>query len=334
MTETTCATRCSLVIAVLLFSAVARAEPSHEGLLVETGSPDALCPDLVATREAIHSRLGTLALEGEQQGWLARYTVGHAPGSAGDFVRLELFDSSGVRRLMRDLPRADESCATLSQAIALVVERYFRELAPAPVGAAVPPSAPEPSAAPAPAPVVAPMPAPAQRTPRLALGLAVGFAGAQPSAIAGVYAGYWLMPNAHLELSLFADLEARREPLGAAQVELRSYPAQLGLGFGPRFQAWEAFAGPELRLSLERVSGTGLQSFDPGPGAELAVGVGAGMGWWPARQLGLNLRTALDYRLTGTKFRVETAAGPQQAVLDSAAFQALVSFGVAWGYAQ
>src|SRR5258706_2731831 len=45
------------------------------GLTVETGSPDALCPDLSATRQAVHDRIGQLTLEGDR--WMARYTIGH-----------------------------------------------------------------------------------------------------------------------------------------------------------------------------------------------------------------------------------------------------------------
>jgi hypothetical protein len=320
--------QCFLVLAALTLSATAHAVPASEGLLVETGSPDALCPDLRATREAIRSRLGTLALDGDQQGWTARYTAGHAPGSAGDFVRLELFDPGGARRLVRDLPRSDESCETLSQAIALVVERYFRELAPAPVSAAAPlePAVPSGSTSEPPRRGASEL-----LSPRLALGVAVGFASAQPGAVAGLQAGYWVWPDLHVELSAAADLGSRSEQLGAARVELRSYPVQLGLGWGRRFHAWDSFVGPELRCTLERARGVGLGSFDPAPGAELSAGLGAGLNWWPASELGLSLRASLDYVLTGTKFRVETGDGGLQQVVRLPALQALATFGVIWG---
>jgi hypothetical protein len=60
------------------------------GFTLETGSPDALCPELETAREVAQRRLGSLVVEG-RRGWHARYTIAHAPdGLPRDFVRLEL----------------------------------------------------------------------------------------------------------------------------------------------------------------------------------------------------------------------------------------------------
>jgi hypothetical protein len=97
-------------------------------LLVETGSPDALCPDLASAEAAIRARLGELEAGGSAN-WRLRYTIGHAPGAtSGDFVRLELYDPQGELRLSRDLPLAGESCATVARVMALVVDRFFRAM--------------------------------------------------------------------------------------------------------------------------------------------------------------------------------------------------------------
>jgi hypothetical protein len=114
-------------------------------LTVEAGSPDALCPDLATTEQAIGSRLGALETDGDAK-WRLRYTNGHAPNaSSGDFVRVELFDPENELRLTRDLPMAGESCATMARVIALVIERFFREMVSA--GSVTPsPSAETPSA--------------------------------------------------------------------------------------------------------------------------------------------------------------------------------------------
>ncbi|HEY3498739.1 MAG TPA: hypothetical protein VGK73_28805 [Polyangiaceae bacterium] len=97
------------------------------GLTVETGSPDALCPDLASAEAKIGSRVG--ALEGPRSAWRVRYTIVHAPDSTtGDFVRLQIFDSADELRLSRDLPLTAESCDTMAQAMAVVVERFFRAL--------------------------------------------------------------------------------------------------------------------------------------------------------------------------------------------------------------
>ncbi|HWZ88001.1 MAG TPA: hypothetical protein VNW92_04105, partial [Polyangiaceae bacterium] len=220
-----------ILICALTVSQHAFAAPFSEGLAVETDSPDALCPDLATTRAAIHNRLGTLSLASEQQGWIARYTVGHAPGEQGDFIRLELIDPTGTRRLLRELPREGESCATLSQAIALVVERYFRELAPESLAAPAPdPDLDSVSTAGPKAPSAQPDPL----TPRWAVGLGSGFASAPAGAVAELQGGYWLAPQFHLELALLADLGVHTERPPTAKLELRSYPAELSFGIGQR----------------------------------------------------------------------------------------------------
>src|SRR5688572_15537513 len=98
------------------------------GLLVETGSPDALCPDLASAEAAIHARLGELEA-GDSANWRLRYTMGHAPAAtSGDFVRLELYDPENELRLSRDVPLAGESCATVARVMALVIDRFFRAM--------------------------------------------------------------------------------------------------------------------------------------------------------------------------------------------------------------
>lgn len=95
-----------------------------QGLVVETPSPDALCPDLARTRETVRNRLG----EVQGAGYRASYTIVHERGdSPKDFVKLELIDPVGTVRLRRELPIGN-SCGAVADAIALVLERYFRTL--------------------------------------------------------------------------------------------------------------------------------------------------------------------------------------------------------------
>jgi len=115
------------LVAAFLVAAPASAWDAS-GLTLETGSPDALCPELEATREIVARRLGALVVEG-RKGWRARYTIGHTPaGNPRDFVRLELFNPEGGVELRRDLPIEGDSCRTMSEVIALVLDRYFRGL--------------------------------------------------------------------------------------------------------------------------------------------------------------------------------------------------------------
>jgi len=93
------------------------------GLRVDTATPAALCPDIDEVRRAVHDRL---TIEGEGE-WLASVDLVHRPrGEAGDVVRVELRDPEGRRRLQRELPRSGESWVALAQAVALVLESYFR----------------------------------------------------------------------------------------------------------------------------------------------------------------------------------------------------------------
>jgi hypothetical protein len=316
-----------IVICALTVSQHAFAAPFSEGLAVETDSPDALCPDLATTRAAIHNRLGTLSLASEQQGWIARYTVGHAPGEQGDFVRLELIDPTGTRRLLRELPREGESCATLSQAIALVVERYFRELAPESASPAPDPAPDSASTAGPKAPAALPDPL----TPRLAFGLGLGFASAQPGAVAGVQGGYWLSPQFHLELALLADLAAHTDQFKGAKLELRSYPAELSFGIGQRGQAWDYFVGPAVRWTLETPSSNDLNGVDSSPGAAFSAGAAGGLTWWPSSSVGLAARASVDYVLTGTTFRAKDTDGISNPVLNLPSLQGLLTVGVIFG---
>src|SRR5437868_8979778 len=95
------------------------------GLRVDTSTPDALCPDLGQVRAAARARLGDIEGDGD---WQASYALIHRPdgAEAGDIVRLALRDPSGRLRLERDLPRAGESCASLGQALVVILDSYFR----------------------------------------------------------------------------------------------------------------------------------------------------------------------------------------------------------------
>src|SRR5262245_11095015 len=107
------------------------------GLRVETGTPDALCPEVGEVRRGVRDRL---KIEGTGE-WLASYDLVHRPETqAGDVVRLELRDPGGRLRLSRDLPRSGESCVELAQALVLVLESFFHHPAD-PEERAAPPAA-------------------------------------------------------------------------------------------------------------------------------------------------------------------------------------------------
>ncbi len=261
------------------------------GLLVETPSPDALCPPLDQTREAVRSRVGSVELKGA---WTATYEIVHR--ESGDFVALKLGDPVGVERLSRELPIHGESCATLAQVIALVLERYFLRpdsvaatsgesatLAPAP-----PPNltaamvAPERTAAPPPAAT------PAEAATRA--DASTGSARASRRLAAGLsVTGAWIAPFVRTE----ADLGARVVLVATAGLDLaehdesvaggwaRSLRWPLGLAVAGRVWRsgpWAARFGAGVLAVVERASTHGLGEDGSGtrvlPGVSLAGALG------------------------------------------------------------
>jgi hypothetical protein len=172
---------------------------------------------------------------------------------------------------------------------------------------------------------------PSLLTPQLLLGVGLGFSSAQPGAIAGLQGGAWFGHQVHLELGVLADLGAHHQRLQNADLELRSFPVQLSLGFGRRGQAWDFFAGPEARWTLQTPQANGLAGLDSTPGAAFSAGLGAGATFWASSALGITLRGSLDYALAGTKFQVQTSSADSQQVLKLPALQLLSSLGVAFG---
>lgn len=239
------------------------------GLAVETGSPDALCPDIASAEAAIHARVGKL--EGPADSWRVRYTIVHAPDStAGDFVRLQLHDSVGELRLSRDLPLAAASCDTMAQAMALVVERFFRamvgERAPAPQREVAPAPAP-PSAPASPARdqgVREPEPSGPRRPPAYLLAAQAGVLGPplRPTF------GSLFVVRANAPLSLATSLNFVLVPW-TEELE-RGGAAHLQVGLLRLTPAWDVpvggarvSLGPTLSFAAERAWTTGLPTSKP-----------------------------------------------------------------------
>ena len=231
------------------------------GLVVETDSPDALCPPLESTRATVEARLGQVAFEGT---WRARYSQLHRDD--GDYLLLELRDAGGEVRLSRELPRAGESCATLSQVIALVLERYFRRFEdpesnaePDPdLATTSPPRAPERDRGSAAS--ERPQAASDAAVPRHSFELG-GHAGTWYSAIAARYvysfSGSALFAAAELAMAPVADEERVWEGRG----ELRRGGIELWAGGRLRLTpAFELRFGPTLSGVVEHVATFELES--------------------------------------------------------------------------
>lgn len=250
--------RLALLGAGLLSSTSAWATETG-GFTLETGSPDALCPELGVTRELVARRLGSLVVEGHK-GWRARYTIGHAPfGAPRDFVRLELFSPEGKVELQRDLPIEGDSCRTMAEVIALVLDRYFRGVG---ADAQQPSDPPDEKAALAPPAVPSPAPprSPEQSTilaRRLSVEYAVTHPVAQPWL--GLRASSTLGSDFELALALRLGLTTLREraPRGVS-VEARPVAARLGLAWRLPLPAGLLHLGPTMSLVLEHATTRGL----------------------------------------------------------------------------
>lgn len=280
------------------------------GLSIETGSPDALCPEQEATRAAIESRLGVIGVDG-RAGWTARYTMWHAPDKDRDFVRLEVTDPSGARRLERDLPLAGESCSTMANVIALVLDRYFRELDGGREST--------------------PLDVARGETPRERHG---------PAAVFGVSAGAFMNParpailatlaieEHHLRLAMEAgwspDVPTEAiGPSGSARLTT-SVPVRLAAGWRGGLGRFQIHGGPELLFAYERAR---ARVPVPGENSRLTVGVGlqAGAALSLGHQLRLTAHAALDRVLGQGRFTVD-----DREVLQFP-WRAVAAIGIAYG---
>jgi hypothetical protein len=281
---------------------------SSSALRVETDSPDALCPQLSVTREAVAARLGTLAAP---KGWTARYTVGHAPDQpTGDFVRLRVYDPSGHLRMERDLPMVNGSCAEMARSIALLLDYYFRNLnipqndhnatevvaeslvanqAPATKGQRAPSTRPlsevEFTKVSSEHPVE-------RRDWRLGLGLG-RVSIADPAVL-------WLEGSRTFGgfvggLNLILPFERDSETLGNSRLLL--WTPALRAHWGPRLEAsrFSAFVGPELLLALDHVAPRGLQHQSAQWRLVPGFGLSGDAAFWALPWLGIVWSVGLDW---------------------------------------
>lgn len=318
------------------------AHADQPGLRVETASPDALCPELSATRDAVTRRLGALVVP-DGEGWVARYTIGHTPqGPPRDFVRLELIGPDGATALSRDLPLEAGACGTMAEVIALVLDRYFRALQgqQAATPEAERPDTPAPGATPAAEPpspaAVAPVdetvsarPLPTPSAPRWVLGVELG--GDQDGNVHfGGRSALRLSPHVMAGLALSLGLGLRRESLAdGEEVSSRSADLRAGLGWAPHVGAIEAYIGPDLGVSFERATAQGLPEHDVGYRALGFAGLSAGIAWPAAELWVLSLYAALDVTAPGLggRFFVEDTE-----VLKPDTLRGWLGLGVGWRF--
>jgi hypothetical protein len=292
-----------LGVAVLWAASAAALE--SDGFALETGSPDALCPELETTRTIVARRLGSLVVEGHK-GWLARYTIGHAPaGNPRDFVRLELFNPQGEVELRRDLPIEGDSCQTMAEVIALVLDRHFRglgaaessppdsaEVAPAQSAVVVPSHTAEAPRESVTAPIVDLI----GRSPRLSAEYAVTLA--QPSLGVRITAGLGRRFEAALAVRGCLTSLEESEPRGAS-VSARSASVRAGFAWRLALPPGLLHLGPAVSLTIQRATTQGLEQETDRTRALWMAGVEAGFVVPVGRRLFVEGSTSLDFLLPG-----------------------------------
>jgi len=270
--------------AALFWVATAGLSP---GLKIESGSPDALCPELGSTRAAVEARLGVVAVKG-QGGWTARYTMWHAPDQDSDFIRLEVIDPSGRARLVRDLPLSGASCSTMASIIALVLDRYFRDLQGPRDFAPAPSSSPE------------------RQGTHVVLDLAAG-AILVPArfGLLGTIAVESRQARLAIQTGWSPSLPTEQiGNLGVARMTT-SVPIRLTFAWQAYFRHLQIQAGPELFSAYERARAdiaSGWENSRLAVGAGIQGGVAVGLG----RGVRLTADLAVDRVLGGGRFIVDT----------------------------
>lgn len=266
---------------------------------LDTDTPDALCPELSMTREAVRQRLGQLETEAGAH-WRGSYSTVHDPsGRHGDYVRLIIRDAEGKEHLDRELPLKGESCDTLAQAIALVVDGFFRELtqssernAVQATGTQQQPTAPTSKLSGAPLVVPQTSQAGSQRNVSSpAAGTNQSFEGgltfaagyeSVPSAPA-LDVGGFLKPTRHWQLQLRAALPLssahESEEVGRAAL----YPVPLRLSFSYVVQTsrnLQWFLGPQALFVVEHATTQGVPNGHSGWRTSLGLGAQTGIAYW------------------------------------------------------
>ena len=260
---------------------------------IDTDTPDSLCPELSMTRDAVQKRLGKLEVEGGGI-WRGHYGAVHDPsGRHGDYVRLVIVDPNGKEQATRDFSIRGESCATLAQAIALVVEGFFRDLGQSPsadppkveppvVASSTPPTTPTTPAR------LAPPDSASPKTPKKpvksgAAGVEVGTGyESVPSSLA-VCLGLFVAPKSSWQFDLRVALPTSRVswPFRTGTAELLAIPSRLSVVYSAALaRDLRAFAGPEFLTSLELASTEGVAGGRSGWRASLGAGARAGAAFW------------------------------------------------------
>jgi hypothetical protein len=245
-----------------------RAPDSH--IIAVTVVPEQACPSSRQVTEALAARLPGIVLPSGQAARPGMVRLAVAVDATG--IRIDLADPDGAPSLHRMLPaRGPAECAALADTIALIIERYWREVgydapplqAPAaapPPSVPVPPRPPEPTVTPAVA-VEKQLAPPVDRRPtapvplRLALAAAVaGRAGDAGARDASAMLAFSVEARVGLRLSAGVSTSAVAPPDVTRQAAFRRFPLRLGAYWPVPLGVGQLEPGLGLDLDLISVS--------------------------------------------------------------------------------
>jgi hypothetical protein len=215
--------------ATLMLTTWAAASGVGRGLEVEAGTPDDLCPGLADTEAAVRRRMGGVVGEGEGT-WKARYATWYAPEALGArLLRIEIFDPAGQLQQTKDIATDGASCDSLANAIAVVVDLYFRR--------------PDPVAMPAVDPAELPL---------LRVGAGASTQTGGPDVGVSIDAGVRIARRATLALGITLPRRYESQAVGAGGAELRGLPLRLGVAVAlPSPARWRFEVGPEALVLVD-----------------------------------------------------------------------------------
>jgi len=288
------------------------------GVLPSSAAID--CPSPADVTDAIGRRMPAPAV-GDSD-WSVSYAVEGSPPAR--VVSLRLLAADGAPVLERRFALVEGECVTAAATIAVIVERYFRDLGWT-TGAPLPPvNVREPP------PLPAAADAAASEKLRLSAGVAVRGTGTAGVA-ASIGGRLRLLGPVHLGLAMLVPSDHATQTLalgGQVQVD----------GWQGRLSAWVVTAGSRLEwgagldalASVQTASSSGITDPARKSRAVLAVGVGGG----PCLHLGRRWRIALDlavYRTLPVTTLYVTENGVDHDVLAPSRWRFLAALGI--GYA-
>jgi hypothetical protein len=263
-------------------------------------APGLDCPTAAAVERSLERRVA-----GAAPGWrVVLDEAGEAPGGA---VRLRLQQPGGAAVLERVLKMESPRCETGAEAVAVVVERYFRQLIWSP-----PPSAlPEREGA---AAVVATAPAasgtaPGDRGPAPRVVVLIGpmLSTVGPDPVGGAAElRVRLAGPFHAGLGLLFPRVTAVEALPAGgSASLRAWPFMLRALAERTRGSWAVLAGLDAVLSVEHGSSTQIARPSEASRLMLAAGGSLGLAWLPTRRLRIAAEAGVARLLLGNDFDVE-----------------------------